>query len=161
MKALSGLAVFSALTSFSLIYRLFNVSTSDMTNKPKKTKDEDDYWGEFVSSTPKVRKSTPLDFSFPEDKKPPPTKRKRVPPQRRYELEKEIPQGKVKELIGLLEQNQLDEIMLMRVYEKIFSCEITIVPAHINTYRCNYGQEDQLLDYPTIRADLLNALKRQ
>jgi Protein of unknown function (DUF2892) len=161
MRGFAAIALLSALTGYSILYQLFKFSTVVDTNADPKG-EEEDYWNDFVSSTPKVRTRTPLDFSFPEDKKKPlATRPKRAPPPHRYELEKEIPKNKINELIELLEHNQLDEILLLRVYEKIYSCEITIIPAHINTYLCDFGKNTQLLDYATMHSDLLSALKKQ
>ena len=62
-------------------------------------------------------------------------------------------------LIDDLIKNSIDEIMLVRIYEEFFNCDIQIMHGHINAYVCEFTTHTTTLDYPTLKDDLMRALR--
>ena len=163
LRGSAALMLISAVTGFSLLYHVLRYSTLETKKAPAPTTKDDFTWDGYVSETPnvKTRNYDDLRLELEDKKKPSVPKVHRTLAPRRYELEEDIPPDKILELIDLLEKNQLDEMLLLRIYEKIYSCEVTIIHAHIDTYQCDFGKTTELLDYATLLADLIKALKKQ
>jgi hypothetical protein len=71
---------------------------------------------------------------------------------------KELSHASRHRLIGDLQKNRVDEIIMIRIYEEFFNCFIQIVHGHINSYECAFNTHKTTLSYPTLKDDLVKAL---
>ena len=83
---------------------------------------------------------------------------KHSPKQPRKPMNQELTPEARKSLIGDLQKNSIDEVILIRIYERFFDCDVQIVNGHIHTYECKFDTHTATLDYPTLKDDLLKAL---
>ncbi len=83
---------------------------------------------------------------------------KRSPKQPRKPMNQELTPLARKSLIGDLQKNTIDEVILIRIYERFFDCTVQIVNGHIHTYECKFDTHTAILDYSTLKDDLLKAL---
>ena len=59
------------------------------------------------------------------------------------------------ELLHGLQRNTLDEIQAIRLYEKLFDCEIQILRGHIHFYKCIGKKIQETIDYTTLTNRLI------
>jgi hypothetical protein len=59
------------------------------------------------------------------------------------------------ELLNRLQKNTLDEIQTIRLYEKLFDCEIQILRGHVHFYTCIRKKTKETIDYTTLTSRLI------
>jgi hypothetical protein len=67
----------------------------------------------------------------------------------------QLPQETFDELLGQIQMNTLDEIKAIRLYEKLFDCEIRILRGHVHFYKCKRHKKEETIDYTTLTGRLL------
>ena len=63
------------------------------------------------------------------------------------------------QLIEDLNNNALDEMLVLRFYENLFDCRISIVQQHIHLYRCDFQNSSQTYGFAELKAQLLELLQ--
>ena len=59
------------------------------------------------------------------------------------------------ELFYKLQKNTLDEIQIIRLYEKLFDCEIQILRGHVHFYTCIRKKTKETIDYTALTSRLI------
>lgn len=67
----------------------------------------------------------------------------------------QLPQVVFDELLVRIQKNYVDEIEAIRLYEKLFDCEIRILHGHIHTYRCMGNKSEETIDFATLTGRLI------
>lgn len=67
------------------------------------------------------------------------------------QLEPEI----FEELLRRIQKNAIDEIQMIRMYEKLCACEIQILRGHVHFYKSTSGQTTETIDYTTLMNRLI------
>ena len=67
----------------------------------------------------------------------------------------ELPSDILNDLLLQIQINKIDEIKLIRLYEKLFACEIQIQPHHIHSYKCTSKEGSETIDYTNLKSRLI------
>lgn len=67
----------------------------------------------------------------------------------------ELPTDVFEELLRRIQANLIDEIQVIRMYEKLFDCEVLILRGHVHYYQCTDGKKKETIDYSTLSARLV------
>lgn len=67
----------------------------------------------------------------------------------------QLPQDIFDDLLVRIQKNNVDEIEAIRLYEKLFDCEIRILHGHIHTYRCMGHKSEETIDFATLTSRLI------
>jgi hypothetical protein len=67
----------------------------------------------------------------------------------------ELPQEIFDELLRRIQKNIIDEIQAIRLYEKLFDCEVQIVRGHVHFYKCTHDKTEETIDYTMIISRLI------
>lgn len=59
------------------------------------------------------------------------------------------------ELFRRIQKNIIDEIQAIRLYEKLFDCEVQILRGHVHFYKCTSSKDEETIDYTTLISRLL------
>lgn len=59
------------------------------------------------------------------------------------------------ELFSRIQKNIVDEIQALRLYEKLFDCEIQILRGHVHFYKCTHHTSEETIDYSTLISRLI------
>jgi len=59
------------------------------------------------------------------------------------------------ELFSRIQKNIVDEIQALRLYEKLFDCEIQIMRGHVHFYKCTHPASEETIDYTTLISRLI------
>jgi hypothetical protein len=59
------------------------------------------------------------------------------------------------ELFNRIQKNIVDEIQALRLYEKLFDCEIQIMRGHVHFYKCTHPASEETIDYTTLISRLI------
>jgi hypothetical protein len=70
----------------------------------------------------------------------------------------QLPPELLNELLRRIQMNILDEIKSIRLYEKLFNCEIKIIRGHVNFYKCSNEKVIETIDYATLINRLIQLL---
>lgn len=54
------------------------------------------------------------------------------------------------ELFRRIQKNIIDEIQAIRLYEKLFDCEVQILRGHVHFYKCTSDKDEETIDYTTL-----------
>ena len=67
----------------------------------------------------------------------------------------QLPQEAFDELLRQIQMNMLDEIQAIRLYEKLFDCEVRILRGHVHFYKCQSNKNEETIDYTTLTGRLI------
>jgi hypothetical protein len=67
----------------------------------------------------------------------------------------ELPTDIFEELLRRLQANLIDEIQAIRLYEKLFDCEVLILRGHVHFYQCTNDVKKETIDYSTLCSRLI------
>ena len=67
----------------------------------------------------------------------------------------QLPQEIFDELFSRIQKNIVDEIQALRLYEKLFDCEIQILRGHVHFYKCTHPTLEETIDYTTLTSRLI------
>lgn len=67
----------------------------------------------------------------------------------------QLPQEVFDELFRRIQKNAVDEIQVIRLYEKLLDCEVKIVRGHVHFYQCTTNKGEETIDYTTLISRLL------
>ena len=59
------------------------------------------------------------------------------------------------ELLRRIQKNIMDEIQAIRLYEKLFDCEVQILRGHVHFYKSTSNKNEETIDYSTLISRLL------
>jgi len=59
------------------------------------------------------------------------------------------------ELLRRIQMNIIDEIQAIRLYEKLFDCEVQILRGHVHFYKCSSDKGPETIDYTTLTSRLI------
>lgn len=59
------------------------------------------------------------------------------------------------ELLRRIEKNVVDEVQAIRLYEKLFDCEVQILRGHVHFYKCKTNKDEETIDYTMLITRLL------
>jgi hypothetical protein len=59
------------------------------------------------------------------------------------------------ELFRRIQMNIVDEVQAIRLFEKLFICEIQILRGHVHFYKCTNEKNQETIDYTTLTGRLL------
>lgn len=62
----------------------------------------------------------------------------------------ELPQDIFEELFRRIQKNIVDEVQAIRLYEKLFGCDIQILRGHVHFYKCTSDKDEETIDYTTL-----------
>jgi hypothetical protein len=63
-------------------------------------------------------------------------------------------------LIRRLDSNQLDEIRLIQLYQRLFSCEVNIVRSHVHLYEVRVEHQTETLKFTDLKSRILIDLRQ-
>jgi len=66
-----------------------------------------------------------------------------------------IPSEMFEELLGRIQMNSLDEIQMIRLYEKLSRSDVLIVHGHVHFYKSSSEKGVETIDYETLKARVL------
>lgn len=66
-----------------------------------------------------------------------------------------LPPGIIEELISRIELNTIDEVQAIRLYEKLYECEVQIIRGHVHFYKSNSENGSENIDYTVLKNRLL------
>lgn len=66
----------------------------------------------------------------------------------------ELPPDIFNELLRRIQMNLIDEIQAIRLYEKLFECEVQILRGHVHFYKCSTQKDFETIDYTTLTSRL-------
>jgi len=64
-------------------------------------------------------------------------------------------------IIDRLRKNEIDEVSLVRVYEEVFGCVVTINTGWTNTYTVTTKKESSVFNFSGLKAKLLEQIKEE
>ena len=67
----------------------------------------------------------------------------------------QLPQEAFDELLRQIQMNMLDEIQAIRLYEKLFDCEVRILRGHVHFYKCKSNKKEETIDYTALTSRLI------
>ncbi len=67
----------------------------------------------------------------------------------------ELPIEVFEELLRRIQANLIDEIQAIRMYEKLFDCEVLILRGHVHFYQCTDSAKKETIDYSTLSGRLI------
>lgn len=67
----------------------------------------------------------------------------------------ELPIEVFEELLRRIQANLIDEIQAIRMYEKLFDCEVLILRGHVHFYQCTDHEKKETIDYTTLSGRLI------
>ena len=67
----------------------------------------------------------------------------------------QLPPDVFNELLRRIQMNMVDEIQLIRLYEKLFDCEVQILRGHVHFYKCSGKKDSETIDYTTLTSRLI------
>ena len=67
----------------------------------------------------------------------------------------ELPQEIFNELLHRIQKNTIDEIQAIRLYEKLFDCDVQIVRGHVHFYKCTNSKKEETIDYTMLISRLI------
>jgi hypothetical protein len=67
----------------------------------------------------------------------------------------QLPQEVFDELFRRIQNNAIDEIQAIRLYEKLLDCKVKIVRGHVHFYLCTTNKGEETIDYSTLISRLL------
>ena len=67
----------------------------------------------------------------------------------------QLPQETFDELLNQIQMNTLDEIQALRLYEKLFDCEVLILRGHVHFYKCKSKNKEETIDYTALTSRLI------
>lgn len=59
------------------------------------------------------------------------------------------------ELLRRIQKNIMDEIQAIRLYEKLFDCDVQILRGHVHFYKSTSNKNEETIDYSTLISRLL------
>lgn len=96
------------------------------------------------------------EFSSQQTNTPTVTKTSKLPelPEVNQQLA-QLPPEAFHELLRQIQLNTLDEIQAIRLYEKLFKCEVRILRGHIHFYKCTTNKNEETIDYTELTSRLI------
>lgn len=67
----------------------------------------------------------------------------------------QLPPEIFNELFRRIQMNIVDEVQAIRLFEKLFNCEIQILRGHVHFYKCTSDKSEETIDYTTLTGRLL------
>jgi hypothetical protein len=67
----------------------------------------------------------------------------------------QLPMEIFDELLRRIQKNIIDEIQAIRLYEKLFDCEVQILRGHVHFYKSTSYKNEETIDYTTLISRLL------
>lgn len=67
----------------------------------------------------------------------------------------QLPFDVFEELLRRLQKNVVDEVQAIRLYEKLFDCEVLILRGHVHFYRCRTEKGEETIDYTELTGRLI------
>lgn len=67
----------------------------------------------------------------------------------------QLPQETFEGLLKQIQLNTLDEIQAIRLYEKLFDCEVLILRGHVHFYKCKSKNKEETIDYTALTSRLI------
>lgn len=67
----------------------------------------------------------------------------------------QLPPEAFDELLKQIQMNTLDEIQAIRLYEKLFDCEVLIQRGHVHFYNCKSKKKEETIDYTALTSRLI------
>jgi hypothetical protein len=71
----------------------------------------------------------------------------------------QLPQEIFDELLRRIQKNIVDEIQIIRLYEKLFNCEVKILRGHVHFYKCTSDKFEETIDYTKLISRLEQLFK--
>jgi hypothetical protein len=78
--------------------------------------------------------------------------------QANYQLT-QLPQEIFDELLRRIQKNIVDEIQVIRLYEKLFDCEVKILRDHVHFYKCTSDKLEETIEYTELISRLEQLFK--